>query len=552
MAIIRCPYCHAIIDENDKYCNNCGTQLLFTEDEAIEEEIPGEKIIDADVEEKDYTVDEPGVAKRPAAAKDLDTEIDEDLERELREETEEMALDELVAEEAGGEAGDEVTEEVILVDEIAASEAKAGDGSRELAKEDTEEPKKTVEETEEDDDEEEEEEEEEKDKNKEDEEEEEEDDEDEETDEKSGEKDEDKDEDEEDEEEEEESDEDEEIEEEDIAKEPHKAEEPGKAGDTTTEIPEPLGASGEVAEVEYIVETPETDIASTAGESALRPLTFDTRELESIGETVDLGKEKVDSFVAAEAEAGAEPNPEPLPPPPAAEKAPTGEPPTGTLPPWASTMKGAPVFPEDTGPVETRKIRGGEPGTAETGDEVEIFPRRKHSDSTMGLPERISQSPLPFDRTPTGEVGGEEAEDEAAAGTGEAEEGITLEAVAPPAEPVRPARQPIFPVREPEPREPARPGIEPLDDGWEPGPRPSFSFSAFFKSKAFDVLFVGIFWLVALWLAAGSMGMTLFEILGAMSGSMLLLYAVFALLYFFLFRFFLGETLGDRLFRPRE
>jgi len=550
MAIIRCPYCHAIIDENDKYCNNCGTQLLFTEDETVEEEIPGEKIIDADVEEKDYTVDEPGDEKRPAAAKDLDTGIDEDLERELREETEEMALDELVAEGTGGEAGDEVTEEVILVDEIAASEAKAEDGSPDLAKEDTAEPKKAGEEAEEEDDEEEEEEEKEEEKDK-DEEDEKEDDEDEETDEKGDEKDKGKDEDK-DEEEEEDSDEDEEIEEEDIAKEPAKAEEPEKADDTTTEIPEPLGASGEVAEVEYIVETPETDIASIAGGSALRPLTFDTRELESIGETVELGKEKVDSFVAAEAEADTEPKPEPPAPPQAAEKAPTGEPPTGTLPPWASTMKGAPVFPEDTGPVETRKIQGGEPGTLETEDEVEIFPRRKVSDSTMGLPERISQSPLPFDRTPTGEVPGEEGEDDAAADTGEAAEGVTTEAVAPPAEPARPARQPIFPVREPEPREPARPRIEALDESREPEPRPPFSFSAFFKSKAFDVLFVGIFWLVALWLAAGSMGMTLFEILGSMSGSMLLLYAVFAFLYFFLFKFFLGETLGDRLFRPRE
>ena len=210
MAIIRCPYCHAIIDENDKYCNNCGTQLLFTEDEAVEEEIPGEKIIDADVEEKDYTVDEPGDEKRPAAAKDLDTEIDEDLERELREETEEMALDELVAEGTGGEAGDEVTEEVILVDEIAASEAKAGDGSRELAEEDTAEPKKAGEEAEEaeeeDDEEEEEEKEEEEDKD-------------------------------EDEDEKEDSDEDEEIEEEDIAKEPA-----AKAGDTNDRDPRAAGS----------------------------------------------------------------------------------------------------------------------------------------------------------------------------------------------------------------------------------------------------------------------------------------------------------------------
>ena len=129
MAITRCPYCHAIIDENDKYCNNCGTQLLFSEDEEIEEEIPGEKIVDAEVEEKDYTVDEPEDEKRPAPAKDLDSEIDEELAQELREETEEMALDELVAEEARKAGEDDVTEEVILVDEIEAAEAAVQDGS---------------------------------------------------------------------------------------------------------------------------------------------------------------------------------------------------------------------------------------------------------------------------------------------------------------------------------------------------------------------------------------------------------------------------------------
>ena len=132
MAIIRCPYCHAIIDENDKYCNNCGTQLLFNEDEEIEEEIPGEKIIDADVEEKDYTVDEPEGEKRPTAAKDLDSQIDEELEEELHEDTEELALDELVAQETQGEAGDGVTEEVILVDEIESVEAKGKEGSQVL------------------------------------------------------------------------------------------------------------------------------------------------------------------------------------------------------------------------------------------------------------------------------------------------------------------------------------------------------------------------------------------------------------------------------------
>lgn len=48
MAIRRCPYCKAIIDEAQKYCNNCGTQLLFPEEEDGEEPIKGEKILDED------------------------------------------------------------------------------------------------------------------------------------------------------------------------------------------------------------------------------------------------------------------------------------------------------------------------------------------------------------------------------------------------------------------------------------------------------------------------------------------------------------------------
>lgn len=53
MAIRRCPYCKAIIDEGSEYCSNCGTQLLFPEDEYIEEEIPGEEIIDEDIKEEE-------------------------------------------------------------------------------------------------------------------------------------------------------------------------------------------------------------------------------------------------------------------------------------------------------------------------------------------------------------------------------------------------------------------------------------------------------------------------------------------------------------------
>jgi hypothetical protein len=48
------------------------------------------------------------------------------------------------------------------------------------------------------------------------------------------------------------------------------------------------------------------------------------------------------------------------------------------------------------------------------------------------------------------------------------------------------------------------------------------------------------------------MDATLFEILSVTSGPVLVLYGVYIGLYFFLFKFFLGETLGDRLFRERD
>ena len=538
MAITRCPYCHAIIDENDKYCNNCGTQLLFSEDEEIEEEIPGEKIVDAEVEEKDYTVDEPEDEKRPAPAKDLDSEIDEELAQELREETEEMALDELVAEEARKAGEDDVTEEVILVDEIAAAEAAGRDGSRILAEEGPSGSKKAEPESGDDEDRE-------------------------------------KEEDEEEEEEEEEEKEEEEGEEladeledekedEAVEKEPEVGrKEPPRTGlepDAEEETREYAAAAlrkaAEAAQVpeapvppedepvvEYVSEIAAPDEAATAGEAAFRPATFDTKEFENLGRTVELSKEKVDKFLEGMSEKRP---PEPPPPPAREEAAPAAAPipSTGSLPPWASTMKGAPVFAEDTGSVETRKFRGGEPATPETEEEVEIFPRRRAADSTIGLPEKVSQSPLPFE-APAPE---EEAEDEEA-GDEAAEETKVRDLT--PAKVVLPAGQ-VRSVREL--GQAAAPGgeIEATEDREEPEPRPPFSFTVYFKSKAFDVLFVGLFWLVALWLAASSLGVTLFAILGSMSGPMLLLYAVFILIYFFLFKFFLGETLGDRLFRPRE
>ena len=166
--------------------------------------------------------------------------------------------------------------------------------------------------------------------------------------------------------------------------------------------------------VEYVSEIAAPDEAATAGEAALRPATFDTKEFENLGRTVELSKEKVDKFLEGMSEKRP---PEPPPPPAREEAAPAAAPipSTGSLPPWASTMKGAPVFAEDTGSVETRKFRGGEPSTPETEEEVEIFPRRRAADSTIGLPEKVSQSPLPFGApAPEEEAEDEEAGDEAA------------------------------------------------------------------------------------------------------------------------------------------
>src|SRR4030043_248983 len=90
MAIRRCPYCKAIIDEQDKYCNNCGTQLLFPEDEYVEEEIPGDKIVEEPEEEERVTeeLDEKEEPEEPKPAEEEEEKLEEG--EELEEEDEEV------------------------------------------------------------------------------------------------------------------------------------------------------------------------------------------------------------------------------------------------------------------------------------------------------------------------------------------------------------------------------------------------------------------------------------------------------------------------------
>ncbi len=314
----------------------------------------------------------------------------------------------------------------------------------------------------------------------------------------------------------------------------------------------PVPAGEEAKEGEEKVRTGELDADGAEAPAEVPPVvppTFDTRELDGIGKTVELGQERVEKMISVMADKQKEEAGEPA-------AAPEPEKRTGSLPPWAAKIKGGAV-PEDTRRIpdtgrrfaaeEGRAGAGGEEpaGTAEA--EEEIFPRRKPSDSGIGLPERIAQATLPFGAAAEEEEREEEETEEAQAGPRKEPAGEPV--AAPPAPGLAAGIEPRPPLRE----EAASPGAPEREAEFEEEePRPPFRFSIFFKAKAFDILFVGVFWLVALWVAARSMDATLFELLSVTSGPVVVLYGVYVGLYFFLFKFFLGETLGDRLFRERD
>jgi hypothetical protein len=77
MAIRRCPYCKAIIDEGSEYCSNCGTQLLFPEDEYIHEEVPGEEIVEEETQEEEKT-EKKKSSSRKRKKKEKQQELEED------------------------------------------------------------------------------------------------------------------------------------------------------------------------------------------------------------------------------------------------------------------------------------------------------------------------------------------------------------------------------------------------------------------------------------------------------------------------------------------
>jgi hypothetical protein len=420
MAIKRCPYCRAIIDEKDQYCNNCGTQLLFPEDAAVEEEIKGEKIVDADVEEKDYEIPKPEDQASGTA-------------------------------ESGGEAEHEEAEaepeeEVILVDEDKREEGSER-GSAEFVPE-GEAPSATPIRAP--------------------------------------------------------------VEEEALPA-PSAA---SAAAIPADEVPVLFAAERERGQreteegrAEKLEDEPETEEQVPAGK---KPLTFDTRELDRIGRTAELGKEQVEKFLEVLKEREEESKARSI-------KTPESE---DHFPPWARGMKEpVPASGFEGGDTATDRedLEAGEPlpeSEEEAPEERDERSARRIKDSGIGLPEKVTQATLPFEKAiPRGEI---------------------------------PAEGKVVPVREEGRTE------EEAEEEEAARERPPFKLSVFLKAKSFDILFVAVFWLVSLWLAARSMNVTIFQMFGVVPDGLFVFLGALLVLYFFPFYFFLGETLGDRLFRDED
>lgn len=92
MAIRKCPYCKAIIEEGAEFCSNCGTQLLFPEDAKIDEEIPGEKIVDDvtddDDDDEEIELPEDEKAANPDAGDLLKSDEEEEPTEPVEKKTE--------------------------------------------------------------------------------------------------------------------------------------------------------------------------------------------------------------------------------------------------------------------------------------------------------------------------------------------------------------------------------------------------------------------------------------------------------------------------------
>ncbi len=416
MAIRRCPYCKAIIDEGSEYCSNCGTQLIFPEDEFVEEEIPGEKIVDVDEEEI-----EPEEQRNPTKGKGRSAK----------------------GKKAGKEPDDVPDEEDSEgVEAEAADQAEESETSFEIESDEAE-----------------------------------------------------------------------------IETPFDKSEEP-EVEEPFVEEQEPLdmeeASTGELSDDESLepeekvsFKTEEEEGEDTEEDTAQdETVDFRTADLESLVDPAEKEKEEIEKFLDSLKEER--------------EKTKKYYEETGELPPWAQSMReGAttdvPLEEEAIGEEPIEAIEGEkEAGVEEHAAVEEPFGTKEHEetvepfsdalaeektegedavrpgDTGMGLPERVDQQNLPFDQGLFG---------------------TTLEK----------QKKSRF-------------------------KKPQMEFSPWMKSRIFDVLFIFGVWIVALWLASRVVGISLFHLLTASAVQTLGFFVILLLIYFFLFLFFLGETLGDHLF----
>jgi len=77
-------------------------------------------------------------------------------------------------------------------------------------------------------------------------------------------------------------------------------------------------------------------------------------------------------------------------------------------------------------------------------------------------------------------------------------------------------------------------------------------FTIWLKSGLFDVFFVALLWFVTLWIASHVIGVSVFQLIFSSTWESIGFLAALLAVYFFLFLFFLGETIGSYLFSRGE
>jgi hypothetical protein len=228
-------------------------------------------------------------------------------------------------------------------------------------------------------------------------------------------------------------------------------------------------------------------------------LTFRTKELDRFMPTAELGKSQFEDFLASFKEDKAREEA-------AGPERETSD--SGAIPPWAERIKA--------------------PGRADGEESAEAGEARPTSPSGIGIPEAVTQKPLPFGQEERLMPEREESEE--------------------PREDERPEMDAFGAEAEPEERPqafapaPARERVR----------RPPSRFKTKLKAMAFDLAFIGVFWAIALWLASRSMEVSLVRLVGEAALPAGLFYLVLLVAYWALFYFFLGETFGDRLFALSE